>query len=145
MMDRTRFPRPMTLTLAVPTVALALLAGCGDDGDSAAADEERAVTPREAIAEIGQVRDGLDAGLAAYRQGDAAEADELVGDAYLEHFELVEGPLGERDEELNEELEELIRDEIRSEIGAGAPAPDVAALVGEANRELGEAEEALRG
>lgn len=134
---------PHLAVLAIPAIGLALLAGCGDDGDSSA-DEERSVAPREAIAEIGQVRAGLAAGLAAYRQGEADEADELVGDAYLEHFELVEGPLGERDEELNEEIEELIRDEIRTEIDDGAAVPEVAALVQRANRELDGAEEVLR-
>ena len=139
-----RFQRPLSLVAAL--AGLALIAGCGDGESSGSEKEEHeAATPQKAIAEIGQVRQGLAAGLAAYQQGDAAEADRLVGDAYLEHFELVEGPLEERDEELNEELEELIREEIRSEITSGAPPSKVASLVVKANRELSEAEKALKG
>jgi hypothetical protein len=140
-----RFSRPLFLVPAL--AALALIAGCGDSDSSTneKGEQEAAATPQKAIAEIGQVRQGLAAGLAAYRQGDAEKADQLVGDAYLEHFELVEGPLEERDEELNEELEELIREEIRGEIKDGAKASEVAALIAEANAELDEAEKALKG
>lgn len=129
----------LTMSLA----AVAALAGCGEDSSSGAEEHESA-TPQVAIVEIGEVRTGLAAGLAAYREGDAERADQLVGDAYLEHFELVEGPLEERDEELNEELEELIRNEIRQEIKDGAQVAAVAALVREANAELDEAEKALK-
>jgi hypothetical protein len=143
-MKHKRLPRITALVL----VAAAAIAGCGDDGSSTAAEKEEheaAASPQKAIAEIAQVRAGLAAGLAAYGRGDAERAEQLVGDAYLEHFELVEGPLEERDEELNEELEELIREEIRQEIVAGAEKSEVAALVKKANGELDEAEKALKG
>lgn len=139
-----RFSRGMYLTTTL--AGLVLIAGCGDSGSSTTEEErEGAATPQVALAEIGQVRAGLAAGLAAYRAEDAEKADQLIGDAYLDHFERVEGPLEERDEELNEELEELIRTEIREEIKDGAEASDVAALVAEANHELDEAERALEG
>ena len=91
---------PSVLILALAALLLAI-AGCGgsDDSDEEA---EAASTPQKAIAEIAAVRAGLAAGLAAYAQGNAEKADTLIGDAYLEHFELVEHPLEERDEELNE-------------------------------------------
>jgi len=142
-----RRPASIATVLAI-LLSLALLAGCGDDSDATAGDEAEehaAVGPQKAIEEIGEVRAGLAAGLAAYRQGDAEVAEELVGDAYLEHFELVEGPLEERDAELNEELEELIREQLRDEIAAGAPSGEVAALVRRANAELDRAEAALGG
>ena len=138
---RTRFSRPL---LAVPALAaLALIAGCGN-GDSESEEQEGAATPRKAIVEIGKVRAGLAAGLSAYAQGDAGQAERTVGDAYLEHFELVEAPLEERDEELNEELEGLISTEIREAMKDGDEPTEVAALVKEAQRDLIEAEEALR-
>lgn len=143
---KTHGPAAPATVLAM-LLALALLAGCGDGSDSTTGDEAEehaAVTAQQAIAEIGEVRSGLAAGLAALRQGDAEKADRLVGDAYLEHFELVEGPLEQRDEKLNEELEELIREEIRGEIEGGAPPSEVADLVRRANRELDEAEAALK-
>jgi hypothetical protein len=142
---RKRFSRPFTLAASV--AALALLAGCGDNDSSTseAEEAEHASTPQKAISEIGAVRAGLAAGLAAYSQGNAEKAEELIGETYLEHFELVEHPLEEVDEELNEELELLISTEIRSEIKDGASPAQVRALVAEANRELSQAEKALEG
>ena len=123
--------------------SLALVAtGCGDD-DSEPTEAEEAASPQEAIAEIGETRSGLDAALAVYRKGDAAEAEQLVGDAYLQHFELVEPPLEERDEELTEELEVLIRETVRDAISGGEPVKRVERLVEEANEGLDEAERAL--
>jgi high-affinity iron transporter len=142
---RKRFTPP---ALAASLAAIVLIAGCGD-GDSSSSTEkeehEAAATPQKAIAEIALVRAGLAAGLAAYEEGDAKKADELIGDAYLEHFEVVEGPLEESDEELNEELELLISTEIRQEIKRGENPAEVAALVEEANEQLDQAEKALKG
>lgn len=135
---------------SLPTLcATALIAvGCGDSdsdetGPAGGQAAERSATPAQAVAEIGQVRAGLQEGLAQYRQGDAKQADETIGDAYLEHFEIVEGPLGKVDEELNEGLEGLIRETLRSAIQDGAPPGEVAALVSNAQRQLDEAEKAL--
>ena len=132
---------------AVVALGLAGFAiGCGSSSDDGASEEaEHGTTPQQAIVQIGKVRSGLAQALATYKAGDVDTADEQVGDTYLQHFELVEGPLEERDEELNEELEELIRNEIRQEIKDGARAAEVAALVSEANAELDEAEKALKG
>lgn len=143
MTTRRRFVPSMAAVASV--AAVALFAGCGDSDSSNGTEEaEHAATPAKAIVEIGLVRQGLAAGLAAYKQGDAEKADEVIGNAYLEHFELVEGPLGERDDELNEELEELIREELRDEVKAGADAAEVEALVAEANQELDKAERTLK-
>ena len=87
---------------------------------------------------------GLDDALAAYKAGDAARADQLAGDAYLEHFEFVEGPLEAVDKELTEEIEELIRDELRAAIKAGKPAAEIEALVNEAKTDLATAATKLR-
>jgi hypothetical protein len=135
-----------SFTLAAPVAALALFAGCGDSDSTTEAEKaEEASSPQKAIAEIALVRAGLGAGLGAYLQGNPEKADELIGDAYLEHFELVEHPLEERDEELNEELELLISTEIRKEIKEGASPAEVKVLVAEANSELTKAEKALEG
>ncbi|MGH2922848.1 MAG: hypothetical protein ACRDKH_02310 [Solirubrobacterales bacterium] len=133
--------RKMIFTAALAALAL-VAAGCGDDKEDTTT-EEAAATPQQAIAEIGAVRQGLAQGLAAYQAGDAQRADMVIGDAYLEHFEIVEGPLDEVDPELNEELEELISTETRDAIKAGAPAKEVEALVQEAQRGLDQAEAAL--
>jgi hypothetical protein len=130
---------------AVAALALAGLAlGCGSSDDDKASEEaERGATPQRAIAEIAQVRSGLAQALASYRAGDAAAADEQVGDTYLQHFELVEGPLEQADRELNEQLEDTIREELRERIRADAGTAEVAALVSEIDAKLDEAEQAL--
>jgi hypothetical protein len=131
-----------TVAVALTALALGGLAACGDD-DSDESSETASVTPGQAITEIGEVRAGLDEALATYEDGDAEQAQRLAEDAYLEHFELVEGPLEEADPELNEELEETIREEFVGEIESGAPQADVEALRTEIDRGLDEAEEAL--
>jgi hypothetical protein len=135
---------------AFPVILVAaglIAAGCGgDDSDSSGETttaEETSVSAQEAITEIAAVRRGLDAAVVAYRQGDAEQAEELASEAYLQHFELVEGPLEEADEELNEELEETIRETLRDRIDEGAPVAKVTLLVKTINRELDEAEQAL--
>jgi hypothetical protein len=131
-----------TVAVALTALALGGLAACGDD-DSDESSETASVTPEQASTEIGEVRAGLDEALATYEDGDAEQAQRLAEDAYLEHFELVEGPLEEADPELNEKLEETIREEFVGEIESGAPQADVEALRTEIDRGLDEAEEAL--
>jgi hypothetical protein len=79
---------------------------------------------------------GLDEALAAYKAGDAVAAERLAGDAYLEHFEFVEGPLEEVDKEFMEDLEDLIREQLRAAIRAGKPAAEVEAIVVKAKADL---------
>jgi len=131
--------------LAITAVVAAIgLAACGDSSDETSTEAEASVTPAMAIEEIGAVEDGLAASVAAYEKGDADQAEELASTAYLEHFELVEGPLEEADEELNEHLEELIREELRAAITEGAAVADVKKLVAEANDGLDEARTILQ-
>jgi hypothetical protein len=134
--------RPLVAALAV--AAVIGLVACGDDSDDTATEAETTVTPAVAIEEIAAVEQGLAAAEKAYARGDAAEAEELASTAYLEHFELVEGPLEEVDEELNESLEELIREELRGAIAEGAPVSEVSKLVDQAMDGLDEARTALQ-
>jgi hypothetical protein len=127
------------LAMLVTGVGL-VVSGCG--GSDGSRDEE-AATPAEAIAEVGQVRTLLDRALAKYRAGNAKQAEQIVGDAYLEHFEHVEGPLEDRDNELKEDLEETISTELRDKIKSRAPIDEVAELVEHAKEHLDEAETAL--
>lgn len=116
-----------------------LTVGCGDEKTALDAS-----SPEKAIAEIEETRSGLDAALATFAAGDAAKADEQVGDAYLEHFEEVEGPLGKVDAELKEKIEDAIREELREKIKANAPAEEITALADEIKADLEKAEAALR-
>lgn len=138
----------MTARISV-VVALALAGfalGCGsstNSDDKASEEAEHGTTPQQAIAQIAQVRSGLAEALATYKAGDAATADEQVGDTYLQHFELVEGPLDEADHELKEQLEDTIREELREQIRADAGAAKISQLVKEIDAKLDEAEQAL--
>lgn len=131
--------------IAAATGSLALVACGGDDGSSSSEPEEGSVSPEQAVSEIGEVRDGLDASLTAYEDGDAEQAEELAADAYLEHFELVEGPLEEVDPALNEGLEELIREQLRGAITDGRSPAQVSDLVERAQDDLDQAESRLEG
>ena len=120
----------------------ALAVACG--GNDSEESEEASVTPAQAIERIGNVRHHLDEALAQYKAGEKKAADKTVGDAYLEEFEFVEGPLEKKNHELTEELEDGIREELRDKIKSGAPASQVASHIAELNKKLDQAEAALR-
>ena len=129
-------------TFVLVLLALTLVglgAGCGsDDAD------EADVTPAAAAAEIDTIKSMLDDALARYEDGDAEAAEELVGDAYLEHFEEVEHPLEEVDEELMEDLVHTISTEIRTKMKDGAPAAEVEQLIVVTKADLDRAKAALQ-
>ena len=129
------------LPLLLATLALGLVAGCGGSDES----DEESATPAEAVSEIGEIKTMLATAVDQVRAGDADTAEETVGDAYLEHFEHVEGPLGERDHDLMEELEEAISTDLRNDIKDGKPADEVAAAVDEIETDLDRAVEVLQG
>lgn len=114
--------------LAFTITAAFALAACGDDDKSSEAGKEQA-TPQEAITEIGAVETALDKAVTQVKAGDSATAEETVAEAYLQHFEKVEGPLGKVDDELNERLEENISGTLREKIKGGASAAEVQTLV----------------
>ena len=131
--------RRTTVILVLLLGAVALMGtACGSSDD----DEE--TSPAAAVAEIDEIKAMLDTGLAQYRSGDQEAADTTVGDAYLEHFEHVEDPLGERDHELMEDLEHRISTEIRDEMKDGTPPDQVATLIAETKADLDTAKARLQ-
>ena len=134
--------RKLSSVLLILTAGLALaVAGCGGDDES----EEESSTPAEAVAEIGEIKTMLATAVDQVRAGDADAAEKTVGDAYLEHFEKVEYPLGERDHDLMEELEEAISTDLRKDIEDGKSADEIDAAVDEINTDLDKAVEVLQG
>lgn len=131
---------------AVPALVIALLvlaaAGCGGSGDGTS--QADGVSPGEAVAEIEQIKTMLEDAVGQLRSGDADAAEQTVGDAYLEHFEQVEAPLGERDPELKESLEEAISTDLRNEIKAGKSAAEIEAAVEQIDADLDRAVEVLQ-
>ena len=128
------------LTLLLAALALAV-AGCGGSDES----DEESATPAEVVTEIDEIKTMLAAAVTQVRAGDADAAEETVGDAYLEHFEHVEHPLGEEDHELMEELEEAISTDLRNDIKDGKSADEIEAAVAEINTDLDRAVELLQG
>jgi hypothetical protein len=129
------------LPVLLSTLALGVAAGCGGSDES----DEESATPAEAVAEIGEIKTLLATAVDQVGAGDAEAADETVGDAYLEHFESVEDPLGERDHDLMEELEEAISTDLRQEIKDGKSADEIKTKVDEIDADLDRAVEVLQG
>jgi high-affinity iron transporter len=132
--------KPVLSLLLVPT-ALAL-AACGSDSKREGSD--KGSTPATAIEEIGETRDALTAALATYKSGDHQSAEDQAAEAYVQHFEEVEGPLGDKDAELNEKLEEAISQDVRNAMKDGKPAAEVEQTVNAVLADLEKAEAALR-
>jgi hypothetical protein len=134
--------RLRTLLPAFALTASLSLAACGGDESTVASEEGS--SPEQAITEIGAVRAALDDALAAVENGDKAQADEILSEGYVEHFEKVEGPLEEVDAELNEHLEDTLAKDIRAKVKAGAPVAEVQSLVDAAKADLDTAESKLK-
>ena len=128
-----------TISILLGAVLALALAGCGGDAEA-----EESSTPAEAVAELATIKTMLDTALGQYRRGNVKAAERTVGDAYLEHFEHVEEPLGDRDHERMEELEEYLSTEIRDLMKDRAPAADVARLIRRVKLDLDRAAATLR-
>lgn len=98
-----------------------------------------------ALEEIGLVRTQIQEALAVFKEGQPARAEELVAQAYLDHFEKAEGPLEQKDKNLMKRLEQLIRVELRNKIKTKAPVADVEQLVRSIMTSLDQAERLLGG
>jgi len=142
------------LALLALVAGLLVVAGCGSDSEPSSAgtttatttseeEGEEESTPEQALAEIATIRTLLDDAVAQYHAGDHAAAADAVGDIYLEHYEKVEGPLGDVNHDLMEEIEEKLSTDLRTAMNDGAPQSDVDELVAEIRSSLDEAEEAL--
>jgi hypothetical protein len=123
------------------TSSLALAACGGSDSDTT---ERETAGPTTAVKEVGETRDALKSALATYKDGDAAGAQEQVAEAYVSHFEEVEGPLEDKNEELNEDLEHAISSELRDAMKARKPVAAVERKVDDILADLDKAEAALR-
>ena len=128
------------LPVLLATLVLGVTAGCGGS-DSA---EEDAATPAEAVTAIGEIKTLLATAVTQVRAGDFQTAEKTVGDAYVDHFEAVEAPLGERDQDLMEELEEAISTTLRQEITDGMSADELQTTVDAIDANLDKAVDLLQ-
>jgi hypothetical protein len=149
------------LVLIGMAAGLLTVAGCGGSSDSSTAssetvtttgnatvdeeaDEDEEATPEEALAEIQAISPLIDDAVAQYAAGEQEAAAEAVGDIYLDHFEQVEGPLGDVNHDLMEDLEELISTELRNAMQEGKPVEEVEAIAAEIQTKLDQAAEELQ-
>ncbi len=95
--------------------------------------------------EIRRVRSAIQEALTAFKQGQPARAEELVVQAYLDHFEKAEGPLEQKDKTLMKRLERLSRVDLRDKIKAKAPVAAVEQLIQTILASLEQAERLLEG
>jgi hypothetical protein len=136
----------MLLPFAIFAALLVGAAGCGgseSDSTGGATTEEHSSSPEEALEQVRAIPALLDEAVATYRAGDHEAAADAVGDIYLEHYEDVEGPLGERNHDLMEEIEEQISTELRKDMEAGKPEGEIDALVADIKSNLEQAEQEL--
>jgi hypothetical protein len=149
------------LALLALAGGLLVVAGCGSDSDSTSAgdttatmtteeseeeseeEDEEESTPAQALAEIATIRALLDDAVAQYASGDHSGAADAVGDIYLEHYEHVEGPLGDVNHDLMEDIEEKLSTDLRTSMQDGAEQSEIDALVAEITSGLDQAEEEL--
>jgi hypothetical protein len=134
----------ITATFASILSSLALAACGGSDSSSSSTSEQENASPKVAAKEVGETRDALKAALATYTGGDASGAQEQVAEAYVSHFEEVEGPLESKNAELKEDLEHAISGDLRASMKAGKPAAAVEAQVKQIIADLDKAEAALQ-
>ena len=131
----------MRIGMTTAIVSSLALTACGGGSGSP---ERDGTSPATALREVRETRDALTQALATYKNGDRTGAQEQVAEAYVSHFEEVEGPLDTRDHELNEDLEHAISDELRADMKAGKPAAAIETEVKAIVADLDKAEAALR-
>ena len=80
--------RSSSLRGALAVAVLAVVAACTSTPAASTAPSASGLSVQK---QITATSTGIDDAIAAYKAGDKAKAYELAGDAYLEHFEFVEG------------------------------------------------------
>ncbi|MDP6303676.1 MAG: hypothetical protein QF657_03815, partial [Candidatus Nitrosopelagicus sp.] len=78
---------------------------------------------------------------AAYANGDAELAHELVGTAYLDNYEFLEAPIGEYNNFLMKEIENDMREELRNMIESGSSEALIQATIQKITNDLDTAED----
>ena len=99
-----------------------------------------ALSAEDAVANINGLLDEI---IERYEAGEADEAAELVAEAYLENYELIEAEVIEHAPDVNAELEPLLGAQLRAQINEGAPASEIESMIEEIRRLLADAEAAL--
>lgn len=101
---------------------------------------EAQTAPDEVAEEIEGLLDEI---VADYRAGNSEDAAELVAEAYLENYEVIEPEVIEHAPDINSELEPLLGAALRREISDGAPPAKIEDMVRRARELLQQAVKAL--
>ncbi len=102
-----------------------------------------AVSEADPAAEQQAIEALLDQIVELVGSGDRAAAAELAAEAYLEHYEVIEGAVLAAAPDINTELEPLLGAELRRQINEGATLEEIQTMVDRAKVLLGQAIEAL--
>jgi hypothetical protein len=127
-------PKRLLATLALLAFATAACGG-GEDAEP--------LSPDQARQYFTNIDTLLDETVAAQEQGDADQAAELAGQAYLDNFEFLEHDLEEKDQELNKRLESLLGPPFRQAIQDRMSQEDLESRVAEIKGLLEQAKAAL--
>jgi hypothetical protein len=95
-------------------------------------------------AEVDATVAGLNTALGLYRAGNNQGTLDTLAETYEDHFELIEDPLEDVNDDLKESLEGLIATKLRQAVTAKAPVADVEKLVAEAQTMLATAKGLLK-
>jgi hypothetical protein len=92
---------------------------------------------------INEIRCLLNQTVSEYQSKNTTGALALAEDAYLENYELIEGPLAEQNQTLMEDTEVMLREDLRNLIKDKSPESDIQVLVEKINSNLNSAEMVL--
>jgi hypothetical protein len=94
---------------------------------------------------IDEIRSLLNQILIEYQVGNFSGASDLVEEAFLENYKLIQNTLGERNETLMEEIEIQLRGQLLDQVKGTDPDADILRLIEEINSNLDKAEATTNG
>ena len=104
---------------------------------------EEEETQREPAELISTIRNLLNQTMVEYNKQNYTGAADLADVAYIDHFEFLEAPLAEEDEQLMEETEIILREDLSGLIEERVPPAQVQQLINDINQRLDQAEQLL--
>lgn len=130
-------PEAATTTIDGIIHELAEITGLAEDQLTGA--EAGAEGEQDPVAIINTVKSMLTEVMSAYEAQNYPEAESIAMEAYLEHYEYVEAPIAEHDQQLMEQTEIMLREELRQMIRDRAPVDQVQQHIDMINANLDEA------
>lgn len=128
----------IAMILISSSIFISITASC-----VAFATTEEEETQREPAELISTIRTLLNQSMNEYNKQNYTGAADLADVAYIDHFEFLEAPLAEEDEQLMEETEIILREDLSGLIEERVPPAQVQQLINDINQRLDQAEQLL--